>query len=315
MKILFLLLTGLFNQDDFLVKQGEVTVDLVDLDAYVYLLPADKRGGFAEDKKQIDKNIITLLNINIVYNYILTSGLINDETFSVVPDLVEQNEYKIDDDFFEKLNIDKEQFLIGLKNFDVKKEMYVRMRLYVKETLADDKINQIIKERFIVKKRNLMIPEKRDLSVIVLNEANHDQAAVVSVLEQAIGKDFNAFNQLAVEYSDDPSVELNQGAWSKFRKQDLNYPFADALFEAEIGVIPTVFSYDGNYYLVRVNEIIPPKEPDFDEYKNKVFENVKSELAEKKFQNIINTEGSKSPIVNETLAAHVFERYKILKVE
>mgnify|MGYP000701733702 CR=1 FL=1 len=102
------------------------------------------------------------------------------------------------------------------------------------------------------------------LSVIQLSKENHNQAYAIDVLNQVI--DGEDFNELAVKVSDDPSVLLNMGDWSFYSQDQFKYIFSTDVFSVkDLGVIPSVFETKEDYYLISVEEIIPPKDADFEE--------------------------------------------------
>jgi parvulin-like peptidyl-prolyl isomerase len=311
MKLITLLLTTLFNQDAFLVKQGDVEVPLSDLDAYVYLLPESKRGGFADQQAQIEQNIYTILNINIVYHYINQSDLKNLEVFKEVINNVEQEQFDADDEFVSRLNLKEDELIKNVRNYKLKVEFYRSMLQHLNETVDESAVMKLAREQYLIKKSDYIIPEKRDVSVIVLAE---DQASLAQdIIESVNSQSAEVFHQLAVEHSMDPSTELNQGNWGEFRQMHFNHSFAEQVFNAPLGVIPTVFRENGQQYIVRVNEIKPEVIQSFDEVKDQLFKQLKGRAVVRQFQNIINTQAINELQVNPEVVAHVFERYKVFQ--
>jgi parvulin-like peptidyl-prolyl isomerase len=308
--ILYLLV---MSPDVTIVKQNDTSVPLGDLDSYVYMLPPEKRSGFINDKRQIEKNIITLTNINIVYDHILNTDLKNDINFKVVEELVENKTLELDDEFYLKLGLDKQVAHDNVKQYLIKKEYYARLIKHIETELNKGKIDQLVNEYFLINFDKWVVPEKRDLSIIQIDAEDQSPLNIKNILTELI-KDPSTenFEKFALEYSDDPTVKSNKGHLSTFRQRDLNYPFKDKIFEAKIGIIPRVFKYEGRYYLVRVNNIIEKINPKLEDHKESIKNQIIKGAVETKFQNIINAQAMHKMNVSPEVMAHVFERYKVL---
>ena len=313
---LLILLVALLSQNESLIKQGETTVKLDDLDSYVYLLEPSKRAGFVSDKGMIEKNLITMLNMNIVYDYVIDNELHKESIFENVVDLVEEKDLVLDDDFYIRLGLDQEAAHSNVRQFIVKQEYYARLLEYLKLELMAGKVNSLAKEYFLVNSSQWVIPEKRSLSIIQVNHGSEYYSDINDIYKQvAQDTDIANFEQLALKYSDDPTVELNKGNLSYFKKSDLKLPFVEEIFKAEPGIIPSIFQYKKNYYIVRVNEIKPEVKPVYADYEEQIKLQLVGELVDVQFQNIINTQAASKIEVNPELMAHVFERYKVFTEE
>lgn len=309
MKVLTLLLTSLFSQDSFLVKQGGVEVPLSDLDAYVYLLQAEQRGGFAMQKEQIESNIFTLLNMNIVYQHIMESDLSELEQFQAVIEDVKADEWVPDESFIDTLEVDSASMEDSVRTYVIKRELYKTLLAYLDETTTEDSLKNRAMEYYMVNKSEFKLPEIRDISVIKLDGTNEQLAA--QLLDELGNADQDAFQAKAVELSVDPSKSLNEGHWGEFKKTQFNYEFKNAVFSAQVGVIPQVLHDHGADYIIRVNGITPAKQGSFADAKELIFKKIKMNAVSRKFQTIINEKAVDEIQVNPELVAHVFERYKV----
>ena len=65
------------------------------------------------------------------------------------------------------------------------------------------------------------------------------------------------FNELAVEYSEDPSVAQNRGELGYFSAFQMVYPFEKAAFSTPIGNISEIIRSPFGYHIVKVNDIKP----------------------------------------------------------
>ena len=313
MNLLFFFLFSLLSQDDVLVEQGEVAVSLSDLDAYVHNLRPESRFGFVEDKGQVEKNILTLLNINFIHQYLQDKKLIDKKEFATALEAVESAGIAVDSQYADKLGLNESEFLVVLKSYALKSELFSRLNIYFQQEMLKGIIQSLAHDQFILEKSKYRQNEKRRLSVIQLSKENHNQAYAIDVLNQVI--DGEDFNELAVKVSDDPSVLLNMGDWSFYSQDQFKYIFSTDVFSVkDLGVIPSVFETKEDYYLISVEEIIPPKDADFEDHKQRIVDELLPGLAKRKMQNIINEYSSKGDIkVNGDTISEVYQRYLVFE--
>jgi len=309
MMIIGLLLTSLFSQDTFLVKQGEVEVPLSDLDAYVYLLHESTRGGFADQHDQIEKNIYTILNVNIVYHYINQSELKNLDVFQEVIESINQETLSTDQAFIDKLDLDEQEMLNNVRQYKTKIEFYRTMLQHLNNTVDEQAVLTLAKEQYMVNKAQYEVPEIRDLSVIVLPADQSELAQ--QLLSEVKDQDIDGFHQQAAKHSVDPSTQINQGNWGEFKKMHFNYAFADDVYSSPEGVVPQLLEDKDYVYIVRVNDIQAGYTQAFEDVKEQLIKKVKGNTVVRQFQNIINTQAVNQLEVNPELVAHVFDRYKV----
>ena len=314
MKVLVFFLTTLFNQDSFLVKQGGVEVPLADLDAYVYLLNNDKRAGFAMQKQQIEKNIFTLLNVNIVYNHVVSTDLKDHEIFKSIATNINASDIETEELFLEALDVNKERMIDSIKMYSIKTEYYKALLSHVKDSFTDETLEKLALEYYMINKKEFLIPEKRDLSVITLNSDGPNEVLDTTLNELSAATQ-ESFHETASKKSTDPSVTSNNGHWGIYKKNNFNYRFSNTVFNSSVGVIPNILEDKGNKYIIRVNEIFPQVQGTFDEVKEGIIKQLKDKAVVRKFQSIINSKGNEEVQVNPELIAHVFERYKVFNRE
>ncbi|MCB1581957.1 MAG: peptidylprolyl isomerase [Xanthomonadales bacterium] len=296
------------------MEQGDSFVPISDMDAYVYLLPPEKRYGFITDKNQMEKNLITMLNINIVNDFITENDLENHVIFSNIEEVVNDMTNDLDEEFYQKLGLDEKTAYQNVKNFIVKKEKFIRMSELLKDQLLHDGIDTYLNEYFILHKAEYIKPEKRDISLIKINSEQNDASLVKNILNDLLMHDDKSyFSEVALKFSNDESVQLNQGHLKEFQKGGFSYPFAEPVFAYEsIGVIPKIFKYDGNYYIVRINNIINQVAPEFADVKEKLTEKLLPEIIQERVQRVIDSKAKFKLEVNHEVATHVFERYQVL---
>ena len=308
--LLMVFLTVLFNQDDFLVKQDDVTVRLSELDAYVFSMDGMSRTLFSENNKSIENSVLTLLNVNIVNQYINQSSLKDLKVFKNIDNL----EYEFVDnevvDFANTFDLDVEKVKASYIEYDLKTKYFQAMLQHLKDQSAE-KVTPLAKEHYMINKKDFRIPEKRDLSIIVLPNDVEKRTTYISLMNELKDQSMDYFNRKAMELSVDSSTDSNKGNWGQFRKNDFNYPFNQSVFAADEGVIPQLFEHDNKLYIVRVNDIIPEKLRAFSEVKEQIIEKIQGQAVSKEFQNIINQKAIHKIEINAELVAQIFERYKI----
>ncbi|WP_154222391.1 peptidylprolyl isomerase [Marinicella rhabdoformis] len=311
-KLIFFVIS-LLNQNTNLVEQNDVVVNLSDLDSYVHNLKPESRFGFAKDHGQIERNILSILNVNFVYQYVIDNDLDKEKEFASVTEALNTFEFKVDENFIKKLGIDRNDFLTNMKFFTLKKEYFMRMKIYIQKQLLKGPIQQYAYDQFLIEKNELTVPEKRRLSMITLDKNKHAQSSVVSLLTDVIKN--NNFNEVALKISDDPTVQLNKGDLSYFSKKQFHYKFADDVFSLnETGIIPSVFEMKDYYYLISIDEILPAKEAVFEDHKQRLIDELLPEFGKMKLQNIINSYSVNDKIkIDSNVISKVFERYLVFE--
>ena len=115
---------------------------------------------------------------------------------------------------------------------------------------ADEKLIPLAKEHYLINKKDYVIAEKRDLSVIVLNNDAAAQISHISLMNELKETTIENFHHKATELSVDLSKGSNQGNWGDYRKSDFNYAFKETVFAANVGVIPQLFEEGNKAYIV-----------------------------------------------------------------
>ena len=312
--IIILFLISLFNQDSYLIKQGDIEVPLGDLDAYVYSLQEDQRNSFSQRKQQIEQNIFTLLNINIIYQHVLATGMNDLDVFKTVMSNFKTPDFDENDEFIKALNVDEKEISEAIRMYHIKTEFYKTFLTHVKESITDEVVESLALEYYMVNKKEFLIPEKRDISVIVLDSELSEEDAE-SILKTAQLSDKVKFEILAKDHSIDPNVKNDSGHWGEYKELALRYQFSRLIFNSPIGVIPAILEDKGKRYIVKINDILPSEQSSFDDIKSSIFTQLKEQAVKRKFQSIINEKGQNKIEVNPELVAHVFERYKVLATE
>ncbi|MDH5598063.1 MAG: peptidylprolyl isomerase [Cyclobacteriaceae bacterium] len=78
-----------------------------------------------------------------------------------------------------------------------------------------------------------------------------------SIYQKALQE--NDFNDLAMRYSQDPSVKINQGDLGYFTSMQMVYPFESAAFHTPVGGISKPFRTNFGYHIIKVNDVRPAR--------------------------------------------------------
>ncbi|MDC9721479.1 MAG: peptidylprolyl isomerase [Urechidicola sp.] len=167
------------------------------------------------------------------------------------------------------------------KDMDNYLDLFVNYKLKVQQArdLGYDTLPSYIKELGTYKKQ-LMEPYLKDDSVVeglvqeayerslkeisashilVLVDRNkpNDTIAAYKKINKARTKivDGIVFEEVASEYSEDPSVKKNRGSLGYFTVFNMVYPFENATYTTEIGNLSKPFRTKFGYHIVKVNDI------------------------------------------------------------
>lgn len=310
----FLIAFMLLNQNDILIQQHDAKVNIYDVDSYIHDLPDFVRKQLSYDSQQLEKDILGMLNMNIIYDYIKQKNLLAEQPFK---NIVENNAKQIltvDESVYQALDINADEFKENYRLYLLKKQLYSSLQDYLISNIDTKQVEQLAKDRFLINKLQFQIPEKRDIGMIQLSQDKYSQAEAIKVVTNLVNNDtVEAFKMSAKELSTDKTVKYNDGQLGQFHKAGFRYPFVDKVFTAEVGILPTLFEKDGIWYILKVNEIIPAKPAIFDDHKESMVEKIKVEIMERQFQNIINQYAKHEVKVSKELVDDIFSRYEVFQ--
>ena len=158
-----------------------------------------------------------------------------------------------------------------LKVFEAKKEDYHKQSTFIKEFetyrkqlaapyLTDSNINdQLIKEAY-----DRLQQEVKAAHILIRVEqyaSPEDTLVAFNKIMELRDKVMNGadFNELAKEYSEDPSAKQNGGNLSYFTALQMVYPFENAAYETPVGEVSMPVRTRFGYHLVNVQDKRPAK--------------------------------------------------------
>jgi len=313
MKLLGLLLL-LLGQGEVLIEQHGAQVPVGDVDSYIHDLPAHVRKSISYDKHQLEKDILGMLNMNIVYQYLKENALIDDPYFKKTIEALDEDSLDIDSGFIDKLNLDTESFEESYRHYLTKKALYNALKDYILNDIDEKKAEKLAYDRYKIDQAQYVKPEQRDLGMIQLSQDNYSQGEVLDLVKELLRHDdVSYFSDKANELSDDSTVNMNAGQLGLFKQAGFRYPFADQVFESDLGLVPAVFEKEGNWYIVRVNKIVPAEPIPFEMLKEDMVNEVMTKSMQRRFQSIISEYAQYEVVVNKDIVDDIFSRYEVFQ--
>ncbi len=163
---------------------------------------------------------------------------------NIITNTVRVSEEEIRDDF-EKNNIKMKVEYLGASTF---------------QFLSDSiKVNdEEIKEYYKTHKDEFVQEERRQLAYVKfqIKTTKQDTMSVLKEfdsIKQRLANGEN-FNDLALEYSEDPSVKNNKGELGYFARGDMVKPFEEAAFNAKVGDIVGPIQTAYGFHLIKVED-------------------------------------------------------------
>ncbi|MFV0542060.1 MAG: peptidylprolyl isomerase [Marinicella pacifica] len=312
MKILLLIL--LLGQGDVLIEQHGAEVPVGDVDSYIHDLPGHVRKSISYDKYQLEKDILGMLNMNIINQYLKDSKLIDDPYFQAVIEDIKQSDNELDDEFINRMGLSVEVFKKSYQDYLTKKALYAALKDYILQDIDRKQAEKLAYDRYRTAKSDYIKPEQRDLAMIQLSQDKYSQQEALTLVKQLMADDtVSAFSAKAQELSEDSTADMNSGQLGLFKQSGFRFPFAETVFDADIGVVPAVFEKDSNWYIVRVNKIVPPETIPFDQVKDKMVTDIMNHSMRRRFQSIITQYAQYEVQVNKDLVDDIFTRYEVFQ--
>ena len=314
-KLIVILASLLLNQNDVLFEQHDAAVSVGDVDSYMHDLPSNVRKDIAYDDYRLETDMLGMINMNIIYDYLKKSGLIEKDEFKTIVKQFKKKKYKFDEEFIQTLRIEESSFKSSYQEFQIKKALYAYLKEYIQNQISPEKAENLAHDRFKLINKSLAKPEYRDISLIELPQSDYSQSDAISMVNELIKNDTaDKFSEYAAKTSVKNTEKYKDGQLGQFHEAGFPYPFAETVFASEqSGIVPTIFDYNGQWYICRVNEITQPRAPDFNEYKDKLIATIVEESMNKKFQSIIDEYAQHELEINKESVDSIFSRYEVFQ--
>lgn len=285
MKILLVLLVSCFN--NFLLKQDNTVITVEEVDAFVHGISSEHRADYVAKSNQFEKDVYTVLNINLVYDYLKKEQLLQE--VSNDQKLIE-NDFsdQIDDNFINKLGYEAAQFNEILKQFDMKKQYVKGFQYYLFNTVNLSDAEELAYEYYTANSERYSKPKRMDLSRITLSKSRYHFNEVLKLKEEISLKDKAFFSEMAIQYSTERLVITNGGEMGMVAQDSLRKKIGRELFSSEqVGFNTTIFEDSKNYYLYYINDIIESEQLTFDSIKSELIKSIKQNMADNEFAEVM----------------------------
>ncbi|ADE16667.1 PpiC-type peptidyl-prolyl cis-trans isomerase [Nitrosococcus halophilus Nc 4] len=247
-----------------LIQQGEITVTQADFDAELAEIPAQHHAGILASGKRIHQ----LLDKLFVYR------VLAQET--------------------RELGLDKDPLLRQQIALAVEEKLGKARLKHLREQAlaASPDFEALARERYQANQEQYQLPEQVKVSHILIKaeERSEEEARQLAekVRKLALAEE-KPFAELAVEYSEDPSVERNQGDLGFIARGKTVKPFEEAAFALkQPGNISPVVKSRFGFHIIRLEERQPAQVQPFDQVKEKLVQEAKETYLNKVVQTHLN---------------------------
>lgn len=202
--------------------------------------------------------------------------------------------------------IDQEPLFVARMNFAYERSLALEyLETYLAQLKKPD-FTEAAREAYIVKKQQFMLPEQVSAEHILIKAEDRtvDEALQLAkdVRAQALaGK--KSFADLAVEFSEDPSVKNNQGSLGFFTRDRMVKEFSDGAFALKNkGDISEPIKTQFGYHIIRLVDKKAAKQRSFDEVKKQLIaEEEKAFLQKARTEKLTAIEQAPGVKINEQL--------------
>jgi len=171
--------------------------------------------------------------------------------------------------------------------FDKEKVIRDRMQLAAESELADAWLEhyidmqpeadyeQLASERFLLTKDSAVSSPKIDVSHILVStgeRSDEDAMALANDIYQQLLANPDMFDDLVMQYSEDPSAKSNRGSFKNVERGDMVKSFDEAAFALQPGEISTPVKTEYGYHIIRLDAYYPPKKQTFEDVKTQLIE-------------------------------------------
>ncbi|RVU30316.1 peptidylprolyl isomerase [Neptunomonas marina] len=254
---LFVLISHSVSANDVvLTAPNGVTITEKDIENYVEdRVPLDKRAGYFASPKSMKELVESLFVVR-------SAALEGRKVAELKHDLVEW-----------QAAVHKDRLTMA----------------YYLDYIAEQRLSKVnwdetARDVYRAEKSSFVVPEAVNASHILVSLDGRSEEQALARAEEALNllKEGKSFKAIAVDYSDDPSVAKNFGNLGWFSRGRMVKPFEDAVFSAaQPGLLSSPVKTDFGYHVIRVDDFQVAKERSFEDVKDEIIDNLKTEIAKK----------------------------------
>ncbi len=269
--------------DEKVVTQGDATVTLSDVDAYMARIPADKWPGFVSDAGRIESMLNDLLRTKQLAQQARAMKL--DQSQQVKNQLA-----LAQDDVLAKLRFD----------------------IFTKSIQVPD-LSQLAKEEYLSHKDQYVIPKKVTVQHVLISTGKHSDADAKDLAEQVRAqavKDPAGFDALVDKYSDDASKASNHGKMEDATSSRYVKEFGEAAAKltATDPISPVIKTKFG-YHILKFVDATPAQQKTFDEVKAQILDGLDKQYIADQRKDFLNQLSNQKMTPYPDAIASLHDRY------
>jgi len=225
--------------NDVLASQGGVMITQGEIDVAFSKIPAEYRLAYIRNGDRVDRLIGDLLRIRIVAA----------EAIAV--------------------QFDEDPLIKSRMAMAAEKELAEAWMAKVKADTPEADYEALAHELYLANPDKYMTDEIVDVSHILVNSenrSNEEALQLASSLREQLLEDPSRFDEMVMEYSDDPSKAGNDGRFSRMSRGQMVRPFEEMSFSMEnVGDISELVETSYGYHIIKLNGKFPPRPIPFEE--------------------------------------------------
>lgn len=233
---------ALSSESEVFARKGDAVVTQADFDQFLRSVPERDRAGVINSPDRLGDLLDRLMLRRLLATAAMDDGLLEDE--AVQADLFERAIRRLGD-----LQLERVWHAAELENYESQaRELYIR---YEDRFMTEPTVSFV----------HLMVDTEQQSSEEALEKVRSLKARVDAG---------ESLEELAAEYSDDPSVAENGGRFEDIHPERLDPEFAEALLALEEGDVSDPVATQFGWHLIRLEARNPERKQPFDEIRDEL---------------------------------------------
>ena len=244
------------SPDDTLASNGEVKITVAEYEASILRIPENDRFGWAQSQERINKEILNLIRIKLFANEARHLNL--DDNPTIKTRVAQYAERLLSEALTAKVDAD------SAKEFEAQRASFL----------------EHAREQYKVSKQQQQSAAEVRASHILINfrDRTHEEALAKANALRARVLAGESFESLAESESDDPTAKQNRGSLGYFGAGKMDPAFEIAAFALKKpGEISAPVQSRFGYHLIRIDDIKPARQLNFEEVSADLMEKIKAQ--------------------------------------
>jgi len=272
------------DADEVIVSQGGASVTYADVDAYMQRMPESDRPGFSDSPTRIE----TMLR-----------GLLLDKQLAI-----QARERHLDKDALVQKQVSQ---AVDMALARARTQEFI-------STLKKPDFAMQAKEEFLTHKADYSFPQQANVEHILIKDEGREAAAAQELAEEVLAKakaQPDQFQALVEQYSEDPSKAQNHGRVQNAGSNDYAPAFAEAARSLKkVGDISGIVRTPFGLHVLKLVEIVPPRQLSFEDAKSRIIERLDKEWTEQQIRDFLDNLRNNPFDADPDRVASLRERYR-----